>query len=46
MTAITGVPPEAVRAGQPVHVVFREVADGVTLPYFEPATLGGSYGTP
>jgi len=22
--------------GQPVHAVFREVADGVTLPYFEP----------
>jgi uncharacterized OB-fold protein len=38
VTAITGVRPEAVRAGQPVRAVFREVADGVTLPYFEPAT--------
>jgi hypothetical protein len=38
VTAITGVPPEAVHAGQPVRVVFRAVADGVTLPYFEPAT--------
>jgi uncharacterized OB-fold protein len=37
VTAITGVPPEEVRAGQPVRVVFREVAGGVTLPYFEPA---------
>ena len=35
VTAITGVPPETVRAGLPVRVVFREVADGVTLPYFE-----------
>ena len=37
VTAITGVPPAEVRAGQPVRVVFREVADGITLPYFEPA---------
>jgi uncharacterized protein len=34
VTAITGAAPEEVRAGQPVRVVFREVADGVTLPYF------------
>jgi uncharacterized OB-fold protein len=37
VTALVGVEPERVRAGQPVRVVFREVADGVTLPYFEPA---------
>jgi uncharacterized OB-fold protein len=37
VTAVTGVSPEEVRVGQPVRVVFREVADGVTLPYFEPA---------
>lgn len=37
VTALSGVEPGEVRAGLPVHVVFREVADGVTLPYFEPA---------
>jgi uncharacterized OB-fold protein len=37
ITAITGCPPEQVRAGMPVRAVFREAADGVTLPYFEPA---------
>ncbi|HVT67095.1 MAG TPA: Zn-ribbon domain-containing OB-fold protein [Trebonia sp.] len=37
VTALTGVEPDEVRGGQPVRVVFREVADGVTLPYFEPA---------
>ena len=37
ITGITGCPPDAVRAGMPVRVVFREVTDGVTLPYFEPA---------
>jgi len=42
VTAITGVPPAEVRAGQPVRVVFREVADGITLPYFEPATRPAS----
>ena len=36
VTGITGCPPEEVRAGMPVRAVFREVADGVTLPYFEP----------
>jgi uncharacterized OB-fold protein len=36
VTAITGVPPQQVHVGQPVRAVFREVADGVTLPYFEP----------
>jgi hypothetical protein len=37
VTAITGAAPDQVRVGQPVRAVFREVADGVTLPYFEPA---------
>jgi uncharacterized protein len=37
ITAITGCPPDEVRVGTPVHAVFREVAEGVTLPYFEPA---------
>ena len=37
VTAITGAAPEEVRVGQRVRAVFREVADGVTLPYFEPA---------
>ena len=36
VTALTGVPPAEVRVGLPVRAVFREVADGVTLPYFEP----------
>jgi uncharacterized OB-fold protein len=36
ITALTGTEPGEVRVGQPVHAVFREVADGVTLPYFEP----------
>lgn len=37
VTAITDCPPDEVRVGLPVRVVFREVSDGVTLPYFEPA---------
>ena len=37
ITGITGCPPDGVRAGMPVRVVFREVTDGVMLPYFEPA---------
>jgi uncharacterized protein len=37
VTGITGCAPEDVRVGLPVRVVFREVADGVTLPYFEPS---------
>ncbi len=37
VTGITGCAPGQVRAGMRVRVVFREVADGVTLPYFEPA---------
>jgi uncharacterized protein len=36
ITGITGCPPDEVRVGMPVRAVFREVADGVTLPYFEP----------
>jgi hypothetical protein len=41
VTAITGVAPDQVRAGQPVRAVFRDVAEGVTLPYFEPVPPGG-----
>ncbi len=37
VTGITGCPPDQVRVGMPVRAVFREVAEGVTLPYFEPA---------
>jgi uncharacterized protein len=37
VTALAGVEPGEVRVGLPVRAVFREVADGVTLPYFEPA---------
>ncbi|HEY7260083.1 MAG TPA: Zn-ribbon domain-containing OB-fold protein [Trebonia sp.] len=37
VTGITGCPPEEVRVGMPVRAVFREAAEGVTLPYFEPA---------
>jgi len=38
VTALAGPDPGAVRVGLPVRAVFREIADGVTLPYFEPAT--------
>lgn len=38
VTALTGVEPGTVRVGQPVHAVFRAVADGVALPYFEPVS--------
>jgi len=44
VTALTGAAPEDVRVGLPVRAVFREVADGVTLPYFEP-DAGGRHGT-
>jgi uncharacterized OB-fold protein len=37
VTGITGCAPGDVRVGMPVRACFREVADGVTLPYFEPA---------
>jgi uncharacterized OB-fold protein len=51
VTALTGVAPAEVRVGLPVRAVFREVADGITLPYFEPAADrdaedGGSLATP
>lgn len=36
VTAITGAAPDAVRVGLPVHAVFREIAEGISLPYFEP----------
>ena len=32
----------AVTAADTVHAVFREVADGVTLPYFEPVSDPGT----
>jgi uncharacterized OB-fold protein len=35
MTRITGSPPEAVRIGAPVRVIFEQVGEGLTLPYFE-----------
>ena len=44
VTALTGVAPEEARVGMPVRAVFREVADGVALPYFEPAPAGGQGG--
>jgi uncharacterized OB-fold protein len=40
VTALLGIEPgrpDQVRVGLPVRVTFREVTDGVTLPYFEPA---------
>jgi uncharacterized OB-fold protein len=37
VTGIAGCAPEDVRVGMAVRACFREVADGVTLPYFEPA---------
>jgi uncharacterized OB-fold protein len=40
VTALAGVAPEKLRVGLPVRVVFREVADGVSLPYFEPSAAG------
>ncbi len=36
VTALLGVAPDEVRVGQPVRAVFRDVAAGVALPYFEP----------
>jgi uncharacterized OB-fold protein len=38
VTRITGCAPGEVRAGMPVRVCFRPVADGVTLAYFEPGS--------
>jgi uncharacterized protein len=37
VTGITGCAPGDVRVGMAVRACFREVADGVMLPYFEPA---------
>jgi hypothetical protein len=37
VTGITGCAPGDVRVGMAVRACFQEVADGVTLPYFEPA---------
>jgi uncharacterized protein len=37
VTGVTGCAPDEVRVGLPVRACFREIADGVTLPYFEPA---------
>jgi uncharacterized OB-fold protein len=37
VTGITGCAPDEVRVGLPVRVVFREVSEGVSLPYFKPA---------
>ena len=36
VTRITGCAPGEVRAGMPVRVCFRQVADEATLAYFEP----------
>ena len=35
MSRITDAPPEAARVGAPVQVTFVQVAEGVTLPYFQ-----------
>lgn len=37
VSGVTGCAPDQVRVGMAVRACFREVADGVTLPYFEPA---------
>ena len=37
VTGITGCAPQEVRVGMAVRACFRQVAEGVTLPYFEPA---------
>lgn len=36
MTNIINCPPEAVRVGMPVRVVFQKYSDEITLPMFEP----------
>ncbi len=36
VSGVTGCEPDQVRVGMEVRACFREVADGVTLPYFEP----------
>ena len=37
MTNVTGCPPEGVRVGMPVEVVFEDVTPEITLPKFRPA---------
>lgn len=34
---LVGVPPQAIRIGMPVRVVFEDITDEVTLPKFAPA---------
>jgi uncharacterized OB-fold protein len=36
MTSIVECAPDSVRIGMKVRVTYRQVADGVTLPVFEP----------
>lgn len=36
MSNIIGIPPDQVRVGMPVKVVFEEVTENVTLPKFRP----------
>ena len=43
MTRITGSPPEAVRIGAPVQVVFEQINDELTLPYFALSESSASY---
>ncbi len=38
MTNITGVAPAAIKVGMPVRAVFDEVAPGIGVPKFEPAS--------
>ena len=37
MTNVVGCPPDTVRIGMPLEVVFDDVAPGITLPKFRPA---------
>jgi uncharacterized OB-fold protein len=37
MTTLVDVPPDAVRIGMPLEVVFRDVSDTIALPLFRPA---------
>ncbi len=37
LSNLVSVPPEAIRIGMPVRVVFEDVSDEVTLPKFTPA---------
>lgn len=43
MTRITGSAPEAVRIGAQVHVVFEQINDELTLPYFALTEGSASY---